>query len=63
MNNHSKELFFVPKSQSGTLKFFVSATTRLKRDTSRFSLTLSLQQRFLVTTIMNLAMSYSMNNL
>lgn len=63
MNNHGKEPSFVSRSQSGSSKFFVSATIRLQRDTSQFSLTLSLEQRFLVTTIMNLAMSYNTNNL
>jgi len=62
-NNHSKEPFFVSRSQSGATKFLDSATTGLKCDTSRFSFTLSLQQRFLVTTIMKLAVSYSTKNL
>jgi uncharacterized membrane protein HdeD (DUF308 family) len=60
---HSKQPFFVSKSLSGTAKFFVSAITGLKFDTSRFLLTLYLQQRFLATTIMKLAVSYSTNNL
>jgi uncharacterized membrane protein HdeD (DUF308 family) len=62
-NYHSKQPFFVSKSLSGTAKFFVSSTIGLKCDTSRFLLTLCLQQRFLVTTVMKLAVSYSTNNL